>query len=313
MPSDTPPDRTGATASAKREARGEVELGAGTSANGRDTGARAAPYRPTNVLDALRSAAQPGALSRWLQGAGSGRKGQRARAQPASGTAEDARAVNYVDKRERLIATFLSAFQAVLGVLVFVRYRSYVVQPHKTKPVLSVSKAHLETLNYHHSAPEVLIINLILAAGIAVGVISKRRALIGFTVLLGGLGMTAAGGGDIGLIYLGIGLWLVFRAMKRTSSARNARAAAATAGASNGRAPRARPASTGRRGRPAAGARGASATSGKERKAPAASKRYTPPKPAGANKRKAAAAASRKGENEKEPSGFLGRLRRRPA
>ncbi|MHB1988976.1 MAG: hypothetical protein ACYCSF_13520 [Acidimicrobiales bacterium] len=217
------------------------------------------PYTPPNFLEAVKTIFQPNGPR------------QRTRAQPASGTEADAKAVNYIDRRERIIAGFLSIFQIVLGIVVYFEERRLVQHASNKRPKISVAQAHRDTLNYHHVAPELLIINLILGLAIAGGVLSKRRALVGFTVLLGGLGMNVSGGGVIGIVYLGIGIWLIFRSMRRTPSARAAAGSRAASARASSSEIAARPARSG--GRSASGTAAAKAS----RRPPPPSKRYTPP------------------------------------
>jgi hypothetical protein len=106
-----------------------------------------------------------------------------------------------------------------------------------------------------------------------------RRALVGFLALLTGFAVLTLTG-PYGLIYFGIGLWLIMRAQRYSRAAREQ-----AGGTRSSREPRRR-AGTGSTGRDAAPAkRGASTKgSGKARpattaaKPPAASKRYTPPR-----------------------------------
>ncbi|MGO9560003.1 MAG: hypothetical protein ACLPYW_13090 [Acidimicrobiales bacterium] len=275
MPPDTPDSSTSDEADVEDD--GDVEAGSdfdleadvdlegdtdleGDGASDADVGGDAEPdshdepFRPPGFLDALKTVFRP--------------NGPRAKAQPATGTDADAQAVNFIDRRERLIASFLAGFQILLGVVVYFEYKRYLVRPSTKKPIVSIAQAHLDTLNYHHQAPELLAINAVLGLFIFAGVLSKRRALVGFTILLGGLGMNASGGGVIGLLYLGIGIWLVFRAMRRTPSARAAAAARAGGSTSSG---------TSRAGRGSAKSAAASASATAVRKPPPPSKRYTPP------------------------------------
>ncbi len=244
------------------------------------------PYKPPSFLDALR-------LSR-----STGRQ-PRQRAQPATGTEAEARSVNYVDRRERMIAGFLGVFQLVLGVVLFFQMRHLVVKPSKS-PKVSAHQAQLDTLNYHHIAPYVLGVNLLLGVAILIGVWLKRRSLVGFTVLLAGLGLFTYGGGLLGIVYLAAGIWLIFRARKQRTTA------GAAAGGSRGTAtPRGTRAAAGT-GRGDASAKiesdrralaaGAARTAAAVRKPPPASKRYTPPAPRRASAPKVAA----KQEPEKE-------------
>lgn len=207
-------------------------------------------FRPPGFLEALKTSFQP-------------RGGNRARAQPATGSEEDARRVNYIDRRERLIASFLAGLQLVVAVVDYLVLRRVDFHASKT---LTKHKAHLETVNDHHIAIYVLLVNGLLALGIAAGVVSKRRSLVGFTILLGGFGLLSYGGGIFGLAYIGVGLWLIFRSMKRRPAATRPAAAGAAAGGGSIESDR------------RALARAARATEAAVRKPPPPSKRYTPPR-----------------------------------
>ena len=209
-------------------------------------------FKPPNFLEALKTAVQP-----------KPRPAGRAKAQPARGTDADAKAVQYIDRRERFLAGFLGVFQLVMGVYSYFYLRSVIVKPSTHAPKLSIAQAHAQTLNDHNAALEVLIVNLVLGIAIGIGVLSKRRSLVGFALILSGLALMQSTG-LIGIIYLGVGLWLVFRSMRRTPSAKAAAAGAGgrrTAGVDQ-----------------AALARGAKETEEAVRRAPVASKRYTPPR-----------------------------------
>lgn len=246
-----------------------------------------APYRPPNFIEALKTVWQPRLGAR-----------SRSKAQPASGTDADAKAVNFLDKREQMIAGVLAGFQVLLGIVFYFELRHFVVKPSNKKPKLSVAKAHLDTINDHHLAPELLIVNVILGLATAGGVLSKRRSLVGFTLLLGGFGLLAYGGGIVGIIYVVVGLWLIFRSLRRSPSAR-------TAGATT-RAPRAR----GQAGAQPVTDRdvlttGAKATAAAVHGPTPASKRYTPPRP----RRPSPPKSQPKAEPEKE-SKLMSWLRR---
>lgn len=100
----------------------------------------------------------------------------------------------------------------VLAIVLFFEFRRYLDKGHPTL-----------TARAHNAAPEVLVIGLVLAALIIGATLSKRRAMLGFSLLLGGLALLQLAG-IFGLVYLGIGLWMVFRAMRKP------RPATATAG-----------------------------------------------------------------------------------
>ncbi|HLI44888.1 MAG TPA: hypothetical protein VKU92_10540 [Acidimicrobiales bacterium] len=232
------------------------------------------PYKPPNFFEALKMSSPWAGRSSRNPTTGASRA-RRPPARPASGTAAEAMAVRYLDQRERLIAAFLAVLQLILAVIFYFQMRRIVVKPTK-KPKLSVHQAHIESLNYHHAAPWFLLVNAILALGIVTGVISKRRSLVGFTLILAGLGLVSYLG-VIGFIYVGVGVWLIFRARKRAVNAQ----ARATTGSTRPRRgavdtpanPDAKVAAD-RRELAAAAARTAAAV----RQPPAPSKRYTPPK-----------------------------------
>jgi hypothetical protein len=144
----------------------------------------------------------------------------RPRAQPATGTEEDGRRVNFIDKRERLIGYFLGVAMMALAVVAYIHYH-HLVYPKD-----------ITTQNaYRREAPWLLAITLGLGLLIVLATLFKRRAALGFTLLLAGAG-NPSGQLLISLIYLGTGLWLIFRAMRRSpSKAARLRAGAGGAGA----------------------------------------------------------------------------------
>lgn len=246
----------------------------------------AEPYKPPSFLEALK-------LVRLTPRPRSSRQ----RAQPASGSEADAKAVNLVTNRERLIAGFLGIFQFILAVVFYFELRKLVVKPSKS-PKISIAQARTDTINDHHLAPYFLVVNLILGVGIVGATFSKRRSLVGFTVLLAGLGLLSYGGGILGLVYLGVGIWLIFRAMRRKPAT-----SAATAGGGGLGRPSARGSSRTSASSRATGnvsskiesdrrelAKGAAATAQAVRTPPTASSRYTPPKPRKTGKSKSAPA-----------------------
>jgi hypothetical protein len=246
MPSDTPDSSDADDADVETDLDAESADHDGTD----DDPKSDRPFTPPGFLDALKTVFRP--------------NGKRERAQPATGTAADAMAVNFIDRRERLIAGCLSGFQILYGIVVYLEVRRYVERPSTKTPKISIAQAHAQTLSDHHNAPIYLAVNLVLGLAIAGGILSKRRALVGVTVMLAGFGLSTYGGGIIGLLYLGIGIWLVFRAMRRTPSARAAAGARTGGGGARGR-----------RGSPKSSATSSAATA--VRKPPAPSKRYTPP------------------------------------
>ncbi|MDA8183833.1 MAG: hypothetical protein M0035_05340 [Actinomycetota bacterium] len=236
------------------EATGQKHTPAATDAATRRAAPASAPFRPVSFVDALKNA-----FPRQKVAKERAARRPRPQAQPATGTAEDAQRVNFIDKRERLIGGFLAIFQIILGVVTYFSIRHYVEHAHKG---VSLGQARLNTITTQHSAPWLLVINVVLGLGIAGAVWSKRRALVGFMIIIGGFAMNTSGGGYIGILYLVIGMWLIFRAMKK-----NPRRAAAVAAANAGAA-----------GRTSGQARATAKKASEPRKPPAASKRYTPPR-----------------------------------
>ena len=157
----------------------------------------------------------------------------RPKAQPATGTAEDAQRVNYIDKRERILAYFLDAMLLAIGVTLYFVYRHYV---DKSNPKYAA--------RVHADAAWILVVPVLLATMVLFATLSKRRAAVGFTLLLSGVALFSFEP-LIGILYLGIGLWMVFRSMRRSprlatsgargSSARSARGASTATTRSSGR------------------------------------------------------------------------------
>jgi hypothetical protein len=210
-------------------------------------------------------------------------RGPRQRAQPATGTPEDGQRINFVNKTERLIGFTFSGMLIALAVLTYFQFHNYVDKKN----------LHNQALYRNAAVPNLIFIGAI-GLCLVLATLSKRRAAVGFTMLFAGL---AAGRAIplVGLVYLGVGLWLIFRSMKRSPRSRAARARAEARNAQGAKA-------TG--GATRAGYRGAAATSparatsttstssassrqigrnrrleeDTSRKAPPPSKRYTPPK-----------------------------------
>ena len=114
----------------------------------------------------------------------------------------------------------------------------------------------------------VLGVGLFLAGGMALGILFKRRGLLGFSALLVGTWLLQLKLSVLGFAYLAFGVWLVFRALRFQG---NKRGAAARDGAS-GKPAATTPERTSSRSKKAAAATAAS-------RAPKPNKRYTPPKP----------------------------------
>ncbi|MGH9171264.1 MAG: hypothetical protein ACRD0Z_10395 [Acidimicrobiales bacterium] len=239
-------------------------------------GDQAEPYRPPNALSAIKDAF-------------SGRSGaSRPKARPVSGTAEDARRVNYLTTRERSIGFFFGFSLIALGVLVYLSDRHYTM---KVKGALTLKdKANIAQV--HQAAPRDLLVYAILGIIILAATLSKRRAAVAFAVLFAGLGLFLTGD-VLGIAFLGTGLWLIFRVRKEAKEAMSGGRAPATGrrGTQNasstptraGKEPSHSRATT-----PAAGGRqigknnrGSTSRPAPRSSSPAApsSKRYTPPKP----------------------------------
>lgn|GEM_PF-6984381 len=237
---------------------------------GEDAEAAPPEFKPPSALEALK---QPFAAFR-RPAAG------RTKAQPASGSEDDRLRVTFIDKRERIIGFFLGGVLAALGIALYFEFRHYFDKGH---PKL--------TSQAHHAAPEVLAIGLIVGVLIVGATFSKRRALLGFSLLLGGLAVLQTAG-IFGFVYLGVGLWMVFRALRRPRpSPAGATAAAGTGGRANASAAaRTSTATTAtsssyhNRSTKRSGFNKPSAGPAAPRVAPPPSKRYTPPRP---NKRPA--------------------------
>ncbi|MGH9291310.1 MAG: hypothetical protein ACRDZ6_00840 [Acidimicrobiales bacterium] len=248
-------------------------------------------FKPLSFNDALKQVFSP--ISSRLGGrGGAGRNGgtaaPRPRARPASGSEEERIAVTYVDRRERVLGFALAGLVIVLSVVVFAH--SY----HYTNP----KRLHYAA-QVRHAGPELLAAGLVLGAIMIAAAISRRRAALGFAFLLAGVGLLQIVG-IVAILYLGIGIWMVFRAMKRRpgrgaaggrqgarGAAGSSRPAASTSTAS-ARSSGARRPSAGSS--PAAGRRAGNRTtvsraggrtggSAALPPGPAASKRYTPPRP----------------------------------
>jgi hypothetical protein len=156
-------------------------------------------FRPPTALSAIRNTFR-----------------DRQRAQPATGTEEDAQRINFINKRERMIGVVFCGLMVGLSIVLYFHYLH----------VVDVKDVKLQD-EYHRDAPWVLLITLGLAVMIGLATLSKRRAAVAFTILLAGVANFSVIP-EIGIIYLGVGLWLIFRSMRRNP--RSVAAAAARAG-----------------------------------------------------------------------------------
>lgn len=169
--------------------------------------------------------------------------------------------INNLDRNERVI----SLAAAVLGVAAAIVIAVYFAHP----------KPHVKN---EVDGPLVGAIigvpSLLLGGSVFIG----RRALVGFLALLTGFAVLTLTG-PYGLIYFGIGLWLIMKAQRYSRAAREQ-----SGGARPTREPRRKASTPGRDASPPAkrGATGKSTGKGRPAtagpKPPAASKRYTPPR-----------------------------------
>jgi hypothetical protein len=179
-------------------------------------------------------------------------------------------AVNGLEPLERRVGIFAVIAEAAIIVLVAVSYLAH----------------HNKGAHSQQVAPSAFYLFLVeaavLGAFLLIGILVKRRALLGFASLLTGMWILQ----EIkplalmGFAYLAFGIWLVARALKFTPNAKD-RAAKNEA---------ARETRAARRSKSAASSEGS-------RNAPPPNKRYTPPKPPSRAElaRKQAAAAATKG------------------
>jgi hypothetical protein len=171
--------------------------------------------------------------------------------------------INNLEHRERLVALVTAALGLAYAIFLAIYFAH--PQPHVKDPVDGPVVASII------GGP-----SLLFGASVFIG----RRALVGFLALLTGFAMLTVAG-PYGIIYFGVGLWLIMKAQKYSRAARE-------------EAGDVRPARRSRQdGAPAKGA-AARKSGGKGRpasagpKAPAASKRYTPPRGATASGRRRA-------------------------
>ena len=142
--------------------------------------------------------------------AGSGR----GKAQPATGTEQDGKAVHLIDRREQTVGFVLGFGLVVLSLLAYNADRHY-----KNKDLV-------KQLAVRHAAGEVLAIFALLGLLTILATFFKRRALVGFVLAFGGLALLQTLG-IFGIFYLGAGGWLIYRAMQRSPKSRARQAAAA--------------------------------------------------------------------------------------
>ncbi len=258
------------------------------------------PFTPPTFLEAVKQAFRPNRVTAGTSAGSTGteRSGRaaagssmrstgRMKAQPATGTAEDARAVNLIDRRERMVGFVLSMGLFALAVLAYSADHGY--KNHNPAKQADV----------RHAAVEVLLIFAVLGAVTLTATLVRRRALLGFILAFAGLALLQTLG-LFGVIYLAAGGWLIFRAMKTSPRSRarqagiarksdagtsgtgaGARGARATTGDSSARGSSgASPAATGPRSAGTASQRqiGRNNRTTSARGGPSPSGRYTPPK-----------------------------------
>jgi hypothetical protein len=168
------------------------------------------------------------------------------------------RAIDKLDRRERLLSFVASAAAVVLGVTI------YVADTHNKHFRLSKGQLTPQTI---------LILSLVCAVLLLGATYIGRRAPVAFVSLLTFL-MFGTSSFVVGLPFLILGGWLLYHSFKMQKEA--------TAKLKEGKGQAGPPPSTGRAGpapaRPARASSGGSARSGQARSEP--SKRYTPKRPA---------------------------------
>ena len=165
----------------------------------------------------------------------------------ATGSDQARKAVNYLDQRERRIAVTATIFELALTMIVVVPYLAH---KNKTSDLKTMGAVHV-----------FLFEGIVLFIFLLIGTVLKRRALFGFASLLVGFWLLQIKALSIlGIAYVGLGMWLVFKGLKSPrAQGQGAARKAAT-----------QPRTRGSR-------RGEKAIAG--RAAPKPNKRYTPPKP----------------------------------
>ncbi|MCU1489500.1 MAG: hypothetical protein JWM85_905 [Acidimicrobiaceae bacterium] len=144
--------------------------------------------------------------------------------------------VNGLERREILIGAILCAIDFALSLIAYV----YAHNSHVAKT--------------HNIAPTLLIAGLIGTALILVGLLFRRRALLGFASFLVGMELLTSGLLPEAVVYIFFGGWLIFRVMRKQKQDQAAGTFTGTV-------------DTGPRPRPLTAPT-----------APTASKRYTPPR-----------------------------------
>lgn len=175
-------------------------------------------------------------------------------------------AVNGLDRREHRLGITATVVELFLTGIVTIPYLLH-FHKHSTSELKTMGAVHV-----------FLIEGLVLGAGLLLGTLLKRRALLGFASLLVGAWLLQVKALSVlGIAFLGFGLWLVVKALKFTNKAGR------DSGRSGTRSATARTATS-------KDARQKKSTRLEDRSAPKPNKRYTPPKPSRPAPKKPAAA-----------------------
>jgi hypothetical protein len=204
----------------------------------------------------------------------------RPKAAPASGTEEDRLRVTYVNNRERNIAIGFGIVLLVAAVLLYMYFRH---QPMPAHPSKSVKEG---ILTDRRDAWQVLPRIGITAALVIAAALWRRRAALGFVLLMSGFVLGFLG--IFSLVIMGFGIWLIFKALRRPQAAsqRGGGARASRSGAtSSSRTPATTTSSRATNGSGAPRQIGRNrrleqATAAESRRTAPPSKRYTPARPA---------------------------------
>jgi hypothetical protein len=199
------------------------------------------------------------------------RPARTARSVPASKRKPAAELINGLDRRERIISLVAASLAFAFAVAVLIVY------PHPP--------AHRVSGEVYIEPWAVALIVGVPAIGMGVGVAIARRALVGFLAILTGFA-TLTVLGVYGLLYFGLGIWLIMRASRYSKQVRLAAGETSTT-----RRPRAERAERSSRGGSSARSAGKSSSRPAAKSAagvvaPAKSKRYTPPRNATAGRRR---------------------------
>ena len=120
------------------------------------------------------------------------------------------RAVNYLDQRERRIAVTATVFELALTLIVVIPYLTH---HNKTSDLKTMSAVHVFLLE-----------GIVLFLFLLTGTILKRRALFGFASLLVGFWLLQIKALSVlGIAYVGLGMWLVFKGLKNRPGSRSRR------------------------------------------------------------------------------------------